>query len=156
MGLHEVLGMVWEKEYSLISLVKTTGDAGGWDIFLMLTFGLFAVVGPILRSCCLIMHVLLGLPVMLLGDCIERPRKRTSLRLILYHATFTLRKALLPVIDALGAFGCWEVLIVALLMIQLEMPSITDTIYSNKCQEADPEHGRTCIEMQFNAMDTFL
>jgi len=155
--LHEVLGMVWEKEYSLISLVKTTGDAGGWDIFLMLTFGLFAVVGPILRSCCLIMHVFLGLPVMLLGDCIERPRKRTSLRLILYHATFTLRKALLPVNDALGAFGCWEVLIVALLMIQLEMPSITDTIYSDdKCQEADPEHGRTCIEMQFNAMDTFL
>ena len=40
---------------------------------------------------------------------------------------------------------------------ELEMPSITDTIYSDdKCQEADPEHGRTCIEMQFNAMDTFL
>ena len=155
--LHEVLGMIWEKEYSLISLVKTTGDAGGWDIFLMLTFGLFAVVGPILRSCCLVLHVLLGLPVLMLGDCIERPRQRTSLRMILYQATSTLRRALLPVIDALGAFGCWEVLIVALLMIQLEMPSITDTIYNDdRCQEADPEHGRTCIEVQFNALDTFL
>ena len=155
--LHEVLGMVWEKDYSLITLVGTTGDAGGWDIFLMLTFGLFAVVGPILRSCCLIFHVSLGLPVALLGDCIERPRQRTTLRMVLYQAASTLRNALLPVIDALGAFCCWEVLIVALLMIQLEMPSITDTIYEDdRCQEADPEHGRTCIEVQFNALDSFL
>jgi len=155
--LHEVLGMIWEKQYSLISLVKTTGDAGGWDIFLMLTFGMFAIVGPILRSCCLILHVLLGLPVALLGDCIERPRQRTTLRMVLYQATYTLRRALLPVIDSLGAFGCWEVLIVALLMIQLEMPSITDTIHQDdRCKEADPEHGRTCIEVQFNAMDNFL
>jgi hypothetical protein len=27
--LHEVLGMIWEKEYSLASLVRTTGYAGG-------------------------------------------------------------------------------------------------------------------------------
>ncbi|KAL7528950.1 hypothetical protein ACHAXR_002715, partial [Thalassiosira sp. AJA248-18] len=155
--LHEVLGMIWEKDYSLISLVKTTGDAGGWDQFLMLTFGLFAVVGPIIRSASLILHVFLGLPVALLGDCIERPRNRTTLRMVLYQATFTLRRALLPVIDALGAFCCWEVLIVALIMIQLEMPSITDTIYQdNRCEEADPEHGRTCIEVQFNALDNFL
>ena len=155
--LHEVLGMIWEKDYSLITLVKTTGDAGGWDVFLMLTFGLFAVVGPIARSICLIIHVFLGLPVVLLGDCIERPRKRTTLRLVLYNATSALRRALLPVIDALGAFCCWEVLIVSLIMIQLEMPSITDTIYQDdRCQEADPEHGRTCIEVQFNALDNFL
>ena len=31
------------------------GDAGGWDTFLMLTFGLlFAVVKPIVRSVCLV------------------------------------------------------------------------------------------------------
>eukprot|EP00571_Detonula_confervacea_P008943 CAMPEP_0172328038 /NCGR_PEP_ID=MMETSP1058-20130122/60141_1 /TAXON_ID=83371 /ORGANISM="Detonula confervacea, Strain CCMP 353" /LENGTH=995 /DNA_ID=CAMNT_0013045135 /DNA_START=204 /DNA_END=3191 /DNA_ORIENTATION=- len=155
--LHQVLGMIWEKEYSLISLVKTTGDAGGWDYFLMLTFGLFAVVGPILRSVCLILHVLMGLPVALLGDCMERPRQRTTLRMVMYQATSTFRRALLPIIDALGAFGCWEVLIVALIMIQLEMPSITDTIYQDdRCQEADPEHGPTCIEVQFNALDNFL
>lgn len=155
--LHEVLGMIWEKDYSLITLVKTTGDAGGWDTFLMLTFGLFAVVGPIIRSICLIIHVFLGLPVALLGECIERPRKRTTLRMVLYQATYTLRRALLPIIDTLGAFCCWEVLIVALIMIQLEMPSITDTIYQDdRCQETDPEHGRTCIEVQFNALDNFL
>ncbi|KAL3800054.1 hypothetical protein ACHAW5_003702 [Stephanodiscus triporus] len=102
MLLHEVLGMIWEKEYSLLSLVKTTGDAGGWDIFLMLTFGLFAVVGPVLRSICFLLHVLLGLPEALLGDCIERPRRRTTLLLALYRATSTFRRALLPVIDALG------------------------------------------------------
>jgi len=155
--LHEVLGMIWEKEYSLISLVKTTGDAGGMDTFLMVTFGLFAVVGPIIRSICIILHVLLGLPVAVLADCIEQPRKRTTVRTILYRLTVAIRSSLLPVIDALGAFCCWEVLIVALLMIQLEMPSITDTIYQDdRCEQADPEHGRTCIEVQFNATDNML
>jgi len=159
--LHQVLGMIWEKEYSLLSLVKTTGDAGGWDTFLMLTFGLFAVVGPIVRSVCLILHVFLGLPVALLGDCIERQQSRrrstSMLRRLLYQAMSAFRRALLPVIDALGAFCCWEVLIVALVMIQLEISSITDTIYQDdRCQEADPEHGRTCIEVQFNALDNML
>ena len=155
--IHEVVGMVWEQEYSLITLVKTTGDAGGWDIFLMLTFGMFVVVGPILRAVCLTLNACLGIPVALLQDCIERPRHRTTVRLVLYQATTQLQKALRPAIDCLGAFCSWEVLIVALIMIQLEMPSITDTIYQDdKCQEADPEHGRTCIEVQFNALDTFL
>jgi hypothetical protein len=32
-----------------------------------------------------------------------------------------------------------------------------DTIYkNNRCPEADPEHGRTFIEVQFKAMDSFL
>jgi len=155
--LHEVLGMIWEKDYSLISLVKTTGDAGGMDTFLMMTFGLFAVVGPVIRSICIILHVLLGLPVAVLADCIEQPRKRTTVRTVLYRLTVAIRSSLLPVIDALGAFCCWEVLIVALLMIQLEMPSITDTIYQDdRCEQADPEHGRTCIEVQFNATDNIL
>lgn len=155
--IHEVVGMVWEQEYSLITLVKTTGDAGGWDTFLMLTFGMFVVVGPILRAVCLTLNACLGIPVALLQDCIERPRHRTTVRLALYQATTQLQKALRPAIDCLGAFCSWEVLIVALIMIQLEMPSITDTIYQDdKCQEADPEHGRTCIEVQFNALDTFL
>lgn len=123
----------------------------------MITFGLFAVIGPLLRSICLILHVFLGLPVALLGDCLERPRQRTTLRMIMYQGTSTLRRALLPIIDVLGAFGCWEVLLVALVMIQLEIPSITDTIYQdNRCQELDPEHGTTCIEVQFNALDNFL
>lgn len=155
--LHEVVGMKWEQEYSLITLVKTTGDSGGWDTFLMLTFGMFVVVGPILRAVCLTLHACLGIPIALLQDCIERPRHRTTVRLALYHATSKLQKVLRPAVDFLGAFCSWEVLAVALIMIQLEMPAITDTIYQDdKCQEADPEHGRTCIEVQFNALDTFL
>ncbi len=155
--LHEVVGMEWEQEYSLIRLVKTTGDAGGWDTFLMLTFGMFVVVGPIIRAVCLTLHAFLGIPVVLLQDCIERPRHRTTVRLALYYAASKLQKALRPTIDFLGAFCSWEVLTVALIMIQLEIPSITSTIkQDDKCQEADPEHGRTCIEVEFNVLDTFL
>ena len=155
--LHDVIGMEWEQQYSLITLVQTTGDAGGWDLFLMLTFGMFVVVGPIVRAVCLTLHALLGIPLALLQDCIERPRHRTTVRLALYHAAKKLQKALRPSIDFLGAFCSWEVLAVALVMIQLEMPSITSTIkQDDKCQEADPEHGRTCIEVQFNALDCFL
>eukprot|EP00804_Cyclotella_cryptica_P010989 CCRYP_016696-RA/>CCRYP_016696-RA protein AED:0.24 eAED:0.24 QI:216/1/1/1/0.8/0.66/6/786/860 len=155
--LHEVLGMVWKQDYSLISLVATTGDAGGWDTFLMVTFGMFVVIGPLLRSLALTLHVIFGLPVALLGECIEQPRRRTSLRMLFYQLTSTIQKALRPFIDATGAFCSWEVLIIALLMIQAEMPSITDTIHEDdRCMEADPEHGRTCIEVQFNAKDNFL
>ncbi|KAL7439906.1 hypothetical protein ACHAXH_006959, partial [Discostella pseudostelligera] len=156
--LHEVLGMIWEQEYSLISLVKTTGDAGGWDTFLMVTFGIFAVVGPVLRSSCLILHVMLGLPVAILGNSLEQqPRKRTTVRVALYRITCTARRALLLVVDALGAICCWEVLFIALIMIQLEMPAITDTIYQDdRCQEIDPNHGKTCIEVQFNTLDSLL
>lgn len=156
--LHEVLGMIWEQEYSLISLVKTTGDAGGWDTFLMLTFGLFAVVGPVLRSSCLILHVMLGLPVAILGNSMEqRPRQRTTVRVALYRISYAVRRALLLVVDALGAICCWEVLLIALVMIQLEMPAITDTIYQDdRCQEIDPNHGKTCIEVQFNTLDSIL
>jgi hypothetical protein len=78
MLLHEVLGMIWEKEYSLASLVRTTRDVGGWDRFLMLTFGLFAVVEPALQLICLLLNVLLGLPEALLGNCIEGPHRCTT------------------------------------------------------------------------------
>jgi hypothetical protein len=155
--LHEVLGMVWVQEYSLTTLVATTGDAGGWDTFLMITFGMFMVVGPIVRSVALILHVIIGLPVALIGECIEQPRRRTSLRLFWYQLSSTLQNALRTFIDASGAFCSWEVLSVALVMIQAEMPSITGTIYEDdRCMEADPEHGKTCIEVQFNVKDNFL
>lgn len=155
--LHDVMGMAWVQEYSLTSLVATTGDAGGWDTFLMITFGIFVVVGPILRSIALLLHSIIGLPAALLGECVEQPRRRTSLRMFLYQLLSTTQKALRPFIDASGAFCAWEVLIVALLMIQAEMPSITDTIYEDDhCREADPDHDATCIEVQFNAKDEFL
>jgi hypothetical protein len=86
--LHEVLEMIWEKEYSLASLVRTTGNAGGRNRFLMLTFGLFAVLGPALQSICLLLHVLLGLHEALLGDCIEWPHCCTMLHLALYRGTW--------------------------------------------------------------------
>ena len=39
----------------------------------MLTFGMYAIVGLILRSICLLLHVLLELPEALLSECIEHP-----------------------------------------------------------------------------------
>ena len=83
------------------------------------------------------LHVFLGLPVAF--DCMERPRQRTTLRMVLYQVVSILRRGLLPIIDALEAFCCWEVLIVALIMIQLDMSSITDTIYQDdRCQSWIP------------------
>ena len=48
--LHEILGVDWERGYSFQSLMWTTGAAGGWDYMLMGTFGLFCVVGPVVRA----------------------------------------------------------------------------------------------------------
>merc|ERR1711957_177349 len=63
---------VLEEEFSFVSTMKTLGDAGGWDLFLMATFGLFVVVGPLVRSTCLVLHVVLGLPVTLSGGRSEK------------------------------------------------------------------------------------
>lgn len=157
-ALHEVLGVVWDRTYSVVELVRTTGDAGGWDNFLMGTFGWFVVVGPMLRALLVGLNAVLAVPLALLGECVERPRSRTFLRTTLFRAINGLRRSILrPLIDASGAFCAWEVLIVAVVMVQLEMPSITDTIYKDdRCEEADPENGRTCVEVQFNALDEFL
>lgn len=139
-----VLNTVWEEEFSLISTMMILGDAGGWDLFLMLTFGLFVVVGPLARSLSILLHFLLGLPVALSGAHSQKALRYQRM-------VSPCRKGLVSVVDALGAFCCWEVLFLAFLIMSLEFPSLTDFIkQSDFCQKVDPEHGRTCIEVQFN------
>jgi hypothetical protein len=64
------------------------------------------------------------------------------------------RKTLVTVIDMLGYFCCWEVLIVALIMIEWEIEPITSTIFKEEsCKLTEPD---SCISVQFNMMDAFL
>jgi hypothetical protein len=57
--LQDVLGIDWERPYSFQTLMWTTGAAGGWDYMLMGTFGLFCVVGPVVRAVFLLLTVIL-------------------------------------------------------------------------------------------------
>lgn len=123
--LHEILGIEWTRSYSLHTLSLTTGAAGGWDLLLMGTFGLFIVFGPIVRSLlCVVGHVM--------------PHRNLQ-----------------TPIDLIGAFCAWEVLVLAVFMIYLLMPSITGTIiHDDRCAELD-ENGN-CFRVEFEVLKTFL
>jgi hypothetical protein len=127
MLLHDILGVEWGKAYSLRSLSQLTGAAGGWDVLLMCTFSLFIVFGPILRSClCVLGHML--------------PGRLSTIQ------TF---------VDLIGAFCAWEVLVIAVAMICMLMPSITGTILMDKrCKQVDPSG--SCFEVEFNILRTFI
>ena len=126
MLLHQILGVEWGKTYSLRTLSATTGAAGGWDLLLMSTFSLFIVAGPVLRAgLCVLGHVL--------------PGRLSTIQ------TF---------VDLIGAFCAWEVLVIAVAMICLLMPSITGTILmDSRCLEVDPSG--SCFEVEFQVLQTF-
>ena len=127
--LRRILGINWTKQYSLQTLVTTTGLAGGWDILLMATFSLFIVVGPALRS---------GLCVL---DCTQWTPER-------------FRRPLAIAIDFIGAFCAWEVIFVAIIMVGLLMPGVTDTIINYpQCAIVKPDG--TCLQVEFNALPAF-
>ena len=125
--LHDTLGIVWYKAYSLHTLSRTVGAAGGWDCMLMATFSLFVVFGPLLRSLlCVLGHVL--------------PGRLSTIQ------TF---------VDLIGAFCAWEVLVIAVSMISLLMPTITNTILiDDRCKEIDQD-GR-CFQVDFSVLRTFI
>jgi len=122
--LHEILGVDWERPYSFQTLMWTTGAAGGWDYMLMGTFGLFCVVGPVVRA------VLLFLTV-LLDQC------RVSVT------------NLAVIVNFLGSFCAWEVFAIATVMVQMLMPSITDTIIRNPACGSISDDG-SCLKIEFN------
>jgi hypothetical protein len=126
MLLHDILGVSWERPYSLRSLMWTTGDAGGWDYLLMATFGLFCVLGPAIRAVLLVVVTLLD-------------------RCKLPVAPLTM------LINFIGAFCSWEVFAIAIVMVQMLMPSITDTIIQNKACEQVSEDG-SCLQVEFNIL----
>ena len=131
--LHEVLGMDWEKMYSLRSLMWTTGASGGWDYMLMGTFGLFCVVGPILRAVLLVATVIL-----------DQCRVSSGVQLLSQTVNFV------------GSFCAWEVFAVAIIMVQMLMPSITSTIIQNAACATVSEDG-SCLQVAFNVVPfTFI
>jgi hypothetical protein len=130
--LQAVLGIEWDQKYSLMSLVKVTGAAKGYDYLLMGTFGLFMVVGPLIR---------VGLCVLAsLCPCADSSRSR---------------RVLLASMEFIGAFCAWEVLVAAVGMVDLLMPSITSTvILSPDCAQISPDG--SCLSVEFDLLDPFV
>jgi hypothetical protein len=130
-ALEAVLGIEWNQKYSLLSLVKVTGAAGGYDYLLMGTFGLFMVLGPLLR-------IFLCISASLC-DCSE---------------TSWFRQMLLAFLEFVGAFCAWEVLVAAVGMVDLLMPSITSTVIINPdCAKVSADG--SCLNVEFDLLDSF-
>ena len=108
----------------------TTGAAGGWDFMLMATFSLFCVLGPILRSVlCVLVSIL--------------------------DKSSVLRRVFVPpvslFINFMGAFCAWEVFVIAILMVDMLMPSITNTIIQKPfCAEISDDG--SCLQVEFNVL----
>uniref|UniRef100_A0A7S2ELC0 Uncharacterized protein n=1 Tax=Ditylum brightwellii TaxID=49249 RepID=A0A7S2ELC0_9STRA len=121
---HEILDVSWYKPYSLWSLVKVTGAAGGADNLLMSTVAVFLVFGPAVRNGLLIITQII-------------PMTASA------HLFFA------NTIRALGAFCAWEVFVVAGFMVMLQMPSITNTIIErSECKEVEDD-GK-CLDVEYN------
>ena len=130
MLLHDILGVAWERTYSMRSLMWTTGAAGGWDFMLMATFSLFCVLGPILRSLlCVLVSIL--------------DKSSVLRRVFVPHVSLF--------INFMGAFCAWEVFVIAILMVDMLMPSITNTIIQKPfCAEISDDG--SCLQVEFNVL----
>lgn len=127
--LHDVLGIDFSQDYSLSSLVEVSGEAGGLDTVLMLTFGIFVAVGPILRGVLCVIYLLVPL-------------------------TQDSQQSLVLAINSVGSFCAWEVFVAALYMVQMEMADITNTlIILPECVHIS-EDG-SCLEVEFDMMPSF-
>mmetsp|Transcript_18978 Transcript_18978/g.47006 ORF Transcript_18978/g.47006 Transcript_18978/m.47006 type:complete len:705 (-) Transcript_18978:1689-3803(-) len=126
MMLHDILGVDWNTDYSLRSLMWTTGAAGSWDYLLMGTFALFIVLGPTIRAVQLEM-------VALFYHC-RRPVSVVS-----------------TLIKFVGPFCAWEVFGIAIVMTQLLMPMITNTIIDNPACASISDDG-SCLQVEFNIL----
>ena len=129
--LRDILGIVWNRSYSLWTLVQTTGAAGGMDFMLMFTFGLFVIFGPASRA----LLCFLAWMVPLQG------RKR---------------RKLLASIELVGAFCAWEVFAVAVGMVDMLMPAITSTVVMKPevCSTISDDDG-TCLQVNFDLQKSF-
>jgi len=127
--LHEVLGIEWERTFSLYSLMEVTGEAGGPDYLLMGTFALFIIAGPLLRAVLCAINLLF-------------PLSKKAHGTLLYWINF------------LGAFCAWDVFFVAVFMINLEIPPITNTIVMRpECKQVSDDG--SCLEVEFNLIGAF-
>lgn len=129
--LHDILGIAFNRTFSLRTLAETTGEAGGWDKLLMGTFALFLVFGPALRA--VLCVIALMLPATPSGH----------------------RRRFLTTIDFLGAFCAWEVIALAAYLVSLLIPSTTSTIINlPECAVVSPETGQ-CLTVFFDPNDYF-
>jgi Paraquat-inducible protein A len=139
--LEKVLGVAWNRPYSLYSLVQTTGAAGGFDYLLMSTFGLFVVAGPVIRA---ILCVVAALTNTTSATAAAATTSGSRRKLLLLNS-----------IEFVGAFCAWEVFAAAVFMVNLLMPAITSTIIMKpECAELDPESG-SCLQVEFQLQDSF-
>mmetsp|Transcript_1214 Transcript_1214/g.2541 ORF Transcript_1214/g.2541 Transcript_1214/m.2541 type:complete len:748 (-) Transcript_1214:68-2311(-) len=128
--LEDVLGIAWERPYSLQSLVAVSGAEGGTDYLLMGTFAIFVLVGPILRSALCVINLLLPMT----ASCHE------------FFATL---------INVSGAFCAWEVFAIAVYMVDDLIPSVTNTIIHKPiCDELSPDTN-SCLMIEFNILQSF-
>jgi len=142
--LQEIFGTSWDTTYSLYTLGLTTNNAGGWDTLLMSTFMLFCVFGPIVRSSLLVILSTMNRccafsykkNVQTLTNVEEGGATNTStvFTTVMKRRQWIVKPSnfLATVLHFVGSFCSWEVFTVAILMVQLQMPSITNTIYENK------------------------
>ena len=127
--MRDILGVELDKAYSLQTLKETCGAAGGWDLFLQATFGLFIVVGPLLRA------------VLVFVVAMSKSSGSNTQRI---------RSLFVSTSNFLAAFCAWEVFLVGLIMVGLIMPSATSTILSNKaCRQLSDEGTSSCLQVHF-------
>lgn len=140
--MQSILGIEWTQQYSFWTLGWVTSKAGGWDFMLMATFVWFVIVGPLIRSFLAIRA----------SRQVERPEMNPfQLELVRRR-----RERLTTWIDFVGAFCAWEVFSMSALMVDLLMPSITNTIIMDpRCQMLveDNEH---CMEVKFQMTWVFV
>eukprot|EP00538_Stauroneis_constricta_P004357 CAMPEP_0119558140 /NCGR_PEP_ID=MMETSP1352-20130426/10168_1 /TAXON_ID=265584 /ORGANISM="Stauroneis constricta, Strain CCMP1120" /LENGTH=798 /DNA_ID=CAMNT_0007605399 /DNA_START=118 /DNA_END=2514 /DNA_ORIENTATION=- len=128
--LHDVLGLDLGLSYSLHSLMETTGAAGGWDILLMSTFSLFCVLGPLMRSA--------------LSASVGFLDKLPWLQESVVVPTTT-------IINFIGSFCAWEVFVIAIAMVDMLMPTITNTIIHSPICDQISDDG-SCFQVEFNIL----
>jgi len=126
-----VMGISWERPYSLRSLVQVSGAEGGLDYMLMGTFALFVLVGPIVRSILCVANLIMPW-------------------------TKSCHELLLTAINIVGAFSAWEVFAIATYMVDDLIPTVTNTIIQKQiCNQLSPETN-SCLMIEFNILDSFV
>jgi len=140
--VHNLLGVVWSKHYSFWGLAWTTGLAGGWDWMLMGTFAWFVIFGPIVRAImCFKASLVNETPNMTPAVAAAVQRRKRNLSLA---------------IDFVGSFCAWEVYTIALFMVGLLLPGITEGIINDsRCGKLGQSTDK-CLEIEYDMKNSFV
>ena len=100
--MQDILGMQWTRSYSIHDLVanaSASGSSGSGDWLLLTALAIFVFIGPVLRALLCLLQAM-------------RPRPSLAL-----------------VIDWMGAFCAWEVLVLAVWNVHHLLPNVTGYIF---------------------------